>query len=99
MHSDGFAAADWIGGATDEASELTAGRAMEVTAAEEFGDSPLSPNRYWMERSWKQGSERSTEAAQHILGRRRSSERRTRRSEGRWRSSERRDTYFKVRTD
>lgn len=80
LHSDGFAAVDWIGGATDEASVLTAGRAMEGMAAEELGDSPLSPNRYWMERSWKQGSERSTEVAQHILRRSGSSERRKRRN-------------------
>jgi len=39
-----------------------------VTADEEAEESPASPRRCWMEWSWKQGSERRTEAARDVLG-------------------------------
>lgn len=62
-----FPAADGMGGATDEAREPTTGRAMEATAADGPEESPPSPNRCWMEWSWKQGSDRRTQAARDTL--------------------------------
>lgn len=63
-----FPAADWMGGATVDAREPTTGRAMEAMAADGPEQSPPSPNRCWMEWSWKQGSDSRTEAARDILG-------------------------------
>ncbi len=60
-------AAEGIAGATDDPKDPTTGRAVEVTAAAELLESPPSPNRCWMEWSWKQGSESRTEAARDIL--------------------------------
>lgn len=57
-----------MGGATVDAREPTTGRAMEAMAADGPEQSPPSPNRCWMEWSWKQGSESRTEAARDILG-------------------------------
>lgn len=62
-----FPAAVGMGGATEEAREPTTGRAMGATAADGPDGSPPSPNRCWMECSWKQGSESRTEAARDIL--------------------------------
>lgn len=44
-----FPAAVGIGGATDDPMDPTAGRAVEVMAADELEDSAPSPNRCWME--------------------------------------------------
>lgn len=61
--------AESTGGVTDEAKDVTTGRAAaEPTAAEETVASAASPSRCWMEWSWKQGSESRTEAAREILG-------------------------------
>lgn len=60
--------ADRTGGVTDEPKDVTTGRVVaEAAAAEELEDSPPSPNRCWMEWSWKHGSESRTEAAREIL--------------------------------
>lgn len=63
-------AAEGRGWATDDPRDPTTGRAVEVTAAEELEVSlPPSPNKCWMECSWKQGSESRTDAAREILSR------------------------------
>ena len=62
-----FPAAEGMGGATVEPSEPTTGRMEEATAAAGLVESPASPNRCWMEWSWKQGSESRTEAARETL--------------------------------
>lgn len=62
-----FPAAEGMGGATVEPSEPTTGRMEEATAAAVLEESPPSPNRCWMEWSWKQGSESRTEAARETL--------------------------------
>lgn len=56
-----------MGGATDEAREPTTGRLMEATAADAPEESAASPSSSWMEWSWKQGSDRRTDAAREFL--------------------------------
>lgn len=70
LRSDG-PAAEGMAGVTDDTKDPTTGRAAELSDAAEPEDSPPSPNRCWMEWSWKHGSDSRTLAARDVLGDRR----------------------------
>lgn len=69
LRSDGPAApgAEGMAGATDDTKDPTTGRGVELSSTAGVEDSPPSPNRCWMEWSWKQGSDSRTEAARDVL--------------------------------
>ncbi|KAI9514339.1 hypothetical protein NQZ68_034141 [Dissostichus eleginoides] len=67
-----LAAADGIAGVTADPREPITGRDEEEAGSEEEEeeeeDEESSPNRCWMECSWKHGSDSNTEEAREILG-------------------------------
>lgn len=58
--------AEGTGGTREEPKDPTAG---QEEAARDPEESAGSPRRCWMECSWKQGSDRRTEAARDVLRR------------------------------